>query len=177
MPSRAFTARDTENDPDPISFVWSGREFRCVPMAPVAALDIISNLPTLPASDDPRYRVAVVEWCTRAALFVRYCLRPSSVAEWESVTREEYAEPDQYAELVTWLATVYRERLSPEPAPTSGGPSEGHSAPDPGDLDPITARQIEIDRAAGIEYVEPSPYPDHLQALLDAGGGFSPPGT
>lgn len=175
MPAWAFEARATTTpDPDPITFTVAGREFRCVPMAPAAAWETLTGLPSVPPAGDPGFRAAVVTVANAYAVAIRFCLEPDQQEKWDEMVRTTYLDPDFYADCITSLLREYTARLTSadvEPAT----PVEGHSGGDPDEIDPLTLRQMQLDRMAFDQEPDPGAgLPPHLADILRAGGGFSP---
>lgn len=178
MPAWAFQARaTTAPDPDPITFTVAGREFRCVPMAPAAAWETLTGLPTVPPAGDPGFRAAVITVATLYATAIRYCLEPADQPRWDDLIRTTYLDEDFYADCAIHLLQEYTDRISvADTGQTAPIASEGHPGTNQDDLDPVTLRQIELDRAAYDPEPDPGEgLPPHLAALLQAGGGFTLP--
>lgn len=147
MPTRDFAGRPAENDPDPITFTVAGREFRCLPMVPPAAFSLLEQLPAIPTEDDAGYRTAVTRWVLVAVGFIRACLIDGDEARLDEVITTVPIDAEVYADLVAWLAGVYTARIQALPVPAQvPSPAVGEAAGDDDVLDPILARQVELNR-------------------------------
>lgn len=164
MAAREFSSRASAPDPDPITFtldVAPGREFRCVRMVPPAAVTALQALPALVSDDDPRHKAILATHIAAHMAFIRTTVVPEDRDDWDALTVTQPIAPDCYAEMVGWLCDTYAERLN--------------TARVADELDPIAARQAELNREAHGEagFDVPGALPPDLQTILDAGGGFS----
>jgi len=172
MAAREFDSRatDTTEDPEPTSFTLSDlsdRDFRCVRMIPPAVVGIFTDLPPLPAPDDPRFDAFQILYVARFMQFIRACVVPEDEQAWDDLTATAKIAPGCYAEIATWLALEYARKAREA--------REAIPAPDPtidDELDEITRRQMELNALAHGTPM-PDTLPPELQAILNAGGGFT----
>lgn len=138
---------------DPITFDVAGREFTCLPVPPLGAVQLLSELPELPARDDPTYRAVLVQVAAGVASFIRSCIVGDQRPGWDALLVDEYVDDDTLVDMLDWLAGQYRGRLTTttttEPAPAPVGP---HLA----DLE-ARARRVAAAIRAGGEVPAPAP--------------------
>ncbi len=140
---------------DPITFDVAGREFTCLPVPPLGAVQQLNQLPDLPARDDPTYRGELVKVAAGVASFIRSCIASDQRAAWDMLLVDEYLDDDTLVEILDWLADGYRGRLRTDaPAPTPA-PAE---APLHGDLVARARRLAGVVRMGG--EVAPPPAQD-----------------
>lgn len=97
--------------PDPIEFGLGGRRFRCLPVPPPGAVQMLADLPDLPARDDPGYLSAILATGRSVAQFVRATLIPPHRDVWDDVMLNEFVDDETLVELLDWLADRYRDVL------------------------------------------------------------------
>ena len=137
---------------DPITFDVAGREFTCLPVPPLGAVQLLSELPELPARDDPTYRAVLVQVAAGVASFIRSCIVGDQRPGWDALLVDEYVDDDTLVDMLDWLAGEYRGRLTTtptEPAPVPAGPRVA-------DLEARARRVAAAIRAAG-EVPAPAP--------------------
>lgn len=138
---------------DPITFDVAGREFTCLPVPPLGAVQLLGELPDLPARDDPTYRAVLVQVAAGVASFIRSCIVGDQRPGWDALLVDEYVDDDTLVDMLDWLAGQYRGRLTTttttEPAPAPVGP---HLA----DLEARARRVAAVVRAGG-EVPAPAP--------------------
>lgn len=108
---------------DPITFDVAGREFTCLPVPPLGAVQLLTQLPDLPARDDPTYRAELVKVAAGVASFIRSCITSDQRPGWDALLVDEYLDDDTLVEILDWLADGYRARLrtdAPAEAPLLG---------------------------------------------------------
>ncbi len=141
---------------DPITFDVAGREFTCLPVPPLGAVQLLSELPDLPAGDDPTYRAALVKVAAGVASFIRSCIVADQRPGWDALLVDEYLDDDTLVDMLDWLAGEYRDRLTTptpaEPAPALAAPTGPHAA----DLE-ARARRVAAAIRAGGEVPPPAP--------------------
>lgn len=137
---------------DPITFDVAGREFTCLPVPPLGAVQLLSELPELPARDDPTYRAVLVQVAAGVASFIRSCIVGDQRPGWDALLVDEYVDDDTLVDMLDWLAGEYRGRLTTtpaEPAPVPAGPRVA-------DLE-ARARRVAAAIRAGGEVPAPAP--------------------
>lgn len=139
---------------DPITFDVAGREFTCLPVPPLGAVQLLSELPDLPARDDPTYRAVLVQVAAGVASFIRSCIVADQRPGWDALLVDEYLDDDTLVEMLDWLAGEYRGRLTTTPAtdPAPVAPPGPHAA----DLE-ARARRVAAAIRAGGEVPAPAP--------------------
>lgn len=131
---------------DPITFVVAGREFTCLPVPPPGAVQLLSELPDLPARDDPTYRAALVKVAAGVTSFIRSCIVADQRPGWDALLFDEYLDDDTLVDILDWLAGEYRGRLTtPTTDPAPVAPPGPHLA----DLEARARRVAAVVRAGG----------------------------
>lgn len=140
---------------DPITFDVAGREFTCLPVPPLGAVQLLGELPDLPARDDPTYRAALVKVAAGVASFIRSCIVGDQRPAWDALLVDEYLDDDTLVDMLDWLAGEYRGRLTTtadRATPAPAGPPGPHAA----DLE-ARARRVAAAIRAGGEVPTPAP--------------------
>jgi len=142
---------------DPITFDVAGREFLCLPVPPLGAVQLLSELPDLPARDDPTYRAALVKVAAGVASFIRSCIVADQRPGWDGLLVDEYLDDETLVEVLDWLAGEYQARLvsGPTPTPAPQLPSLA-VGPHLADLEARARRLAAVVRAGG-EVPAPAP--------------------
>ncbi len=113
----------TAGQHEPIAFTLFGRDWRCSPVVPIAAVARLDALPDLPEQDDPRYRRAVLEHASAFAWFVQACLETDADRDdWVTQLTSEPCDPETLADVVVWLAGEYAARQTDGDGGGDGGP-------------------------------------------------------
>lgn len=140
---------------DPITFDVAGREFTCLPVPPLGAVQLLSELPELPARDDPTYRAVLVQVAAGVASFIRSCIVGDQRPGWDALLVDEYVDDDTLVDMLDWLAGQYRGRLTTTPT-TEPAPEPARPGPHLADLE-ARARRVAAAIRAGGEVPPPAP--------------------
>lgn len=112
--------------PDPIEFGLAGRRFRCLPVPPPGAVQMLAELPDLPPREDPGYLTAILAAGRSVAQFIRATVIPPHRGQWDDVMLNEFVDDETLVDLLDWLADEYRTVLqsalstAPPEAPLHG---------------------------------------------------------